>query len=311
MRERPLTDIAASVHQRLLNKARETGRPFNELLQYFAMERFLYRLAESRHGRKFILKGALMLTAWHAPASRPTMDIDLLGQTDNSVEAIASMMRDACTQPVAPDGLAFDADSIQGQRIVEDADYGGVRIRFTGAMGKARLFMQIDTGFGDVVMPTPEPVEYPTLLEFPPPELLGYSRESTIAEKLEAMVKLGLLNSRMKDYYDIWLLSRQFEFSGERLCQAISATFSRRKTPLPSGVPAALSEEFAADRDKRTQWRAFVRRSRLEPGAELDDVVAALREFLMSPTSAIVAGRSFTMIWPSVGGWVPSQDPEP
>ena len=127
MRKRPIADIAASVHQRLLNKARETGRPFNELLQYFAMERFLYRLTQSRHGGKFILKGALMLTAWHAPVSRPTMDIDLLGQTDNSVEAIASMMGDVCTQPVEPDGLAFEPDSIQGRRIVEDADYGGVR----------------------------------------------------------------------------------------------------------------------------------------------------------------------------------------
>lgn len=307
MRKRPITDTAASVHQRLLNKARETGRPFNELLQYFAMERFLYRLSESPYARRFILKGALMLTAWHAPVSRPTMDIDLLGQTDNSVEAIASMMRDVCTQPVESDGLAFDPDSIQGQRIVEDADYGGVRIRFTGAMGKARVFMQIDIGFGDVVMPTPEPVDYPALLEFPPPELLGYSRESTIAEKFEAMVKLGLLSSRMKDYYDIWLLSRQFEFSGERLCQAISATFSRRKTALPSGVPVALSAEFAAGPGKQTQWRAFVRRSRLTPEAELGDVVAALREFLMPPTSAIIAGESFAMVWSSAVGWGPSR----
>ncbi|MEA2079138.1 MAG: nucleotidyl transferase AbiEii/AbiGii toxin family protein, partial [Pseudomonadota bacterium] len=209
------------MRQHLLNKARESGRPFNELLQYFAMERFLYRLSKSVHADKFVLKGALMFTAWQAPVTRPTMDIDLLGITDNSVDAIIDIARDICLQQVEPDGSVFEPDSIGGERIVEDADYGGVRVRFRGTLGTARVIVQLNIGFGDVVVPKPEMADYPTILNLPMPRLKGYSRESVVAEKFEAMVKLGVLNSRVKDFFDIWLLSRQFDFDGETLALTI------------------------------------------------------------------------------------------
>ncbi|MBW2593251.1 MAG: nucleotidyl transferase AbiEii/AbiGii toxin family protein [Deltaproteobacteria bacterium] len=213
-------NMSASVRQRLLNRARSDHRPFNELLQYYAMERFLYRLSQSVHVDRFILKGALMLRVWRSPELRPTMDIDMLGVTSNEKVDIVAQIQDILTVDVETDGLAFDPDSIQAERITEDADYEGIRIRFLGELGTARINMQIDIGFGDVVYPEPEESDFPTMLNSPVPRLLCYSRESSIAEKFEAMVKLGMLNSRMKDFYDIWLLSRQFDFDGAKLAAA-------------------------------------------------------------------------------------------
>lgn len=176
-------NIAASLRQRLLNKARETGRPFSELLQYFAMERFLYRLSKSEHTDKFILKGALMLAAWKAPLLRPTMDIDVLGRTTNDMEAILAIVKDICGVVVQPeDGLVFNAATVQGERIAEAAEYEGVRVRFRAILDSARIPMQLDIGFGDVVVPEATPTIYPTILDLPAPHLLGYSRESTVAE---------------------------------------------------------------------------------------------------------------------------------
>ena len=197
-------NLAASVHQRLLNHARAEGRPFNEVLQYFALERFLYRLGCSPQREQFVLKGALMFTAWQSPFTRPTRDIDLLGRLDNSIEQVVSAIQAICQEPVdEEDGLRFDIESITGERIIEAADYAGVRIRFIAYLGTARIHMQIDVGFGDPLVPGPSPVQLPTILDFPPPELQGYSRESAIAEKLQVMFYLGEVNSRMKDFYDI------------------------------------------------------------------------------------------------------------
>ncbi|WP_319549577.1 nucleotidyl transferase AbiEii/AbiGii toxin family protein [Desulfogranum marinum] len=197
---KPTTNKAASVRQRLLNRARSDKRPFNELLQYYAMERFLYRLSQSFSSDRFILKGALLLRVWDAPEFRPTMDIDMLGKTSNEEAAILALFNNILLVPVEEDGLFFDTGSLQSERITEDADYEGIRIRFKGALDTARVNMQIDIGFGDIVFPKPEEAELPTMLDFPAPKLLCYSRESAIAEKFEAMIKLGFLNSRMKDF---------------------------------------------------------------------------------------------------------------
>jgi hypothetical protein len=287
----------------LLNKARETGRPFNEMLQYFAMERFLYRLAKSPHADRFILKGALMLTVWQAPVSRPTMDIDLLGLTNNSVDTIVAVTKAICIQAVEPDGLIFEPESIEGERIVEDADYEGVRVRFRGSLGTARLTMQLDIGFGDVVVPQPVAVEYPTILPLPAPRLRGYSQESAIAEKFEAMVKLGMLNSRMKDFFDIWLLSRQFNFEGRLLATAIAKTFATRKTVVPA-EPMVLTNAFAADTSKQTQWQGFMRRSRLQHAPDnLADVVTTLAVFLGPIAKALASDQVFEHIWHAPGPW--------
>jgi len=294
-------NTAASVRQRLLNRARNDQRPFNELLQYYAMERFLYRLSQSAHADRFILKGALMLRAWRSSELRPTMDIDFLGRTSNETASIVTQIRDILSAEVAPDGLVFDLDTIQAERITEDADYEGIRTRFLGGLDSARVNMQIDIGFGDVVFPAPETSDLPTLLDSPAPRLLCYSRESAIAEKLEAMVKLGELNSRMKDFYDIWLLSRQFDFAGESLAEAIRLTFDRRGTPIPEDI-VAFTEGFGET--KQSQWAAFRRRLRQDHvPTSFSEVVLSIRKFLLPLTVALSSGKAAPSRWTAPGPW--------
>ncbi len=255
---REIRDIAASVHQRLLNTARETYRPFNELLQKFAIERFIYRLSKSPHANRFILKGALMLPVWSGSASRPTMDIDCLGMIDNSLGAIASAAKDICNMPVVPAGMSFDANSVTAARIAETAGYEGVRVRLRGNLGNACISIQMDIGFGDVIVPCPCKIEYPGLLDFPRAKLKGYTMESTIAEKFHAMVKLDVPNSRMKDFYDIWMLSNTFDFKGETLAEAVEKTFRNRKTSV-SADQTVFDPSFAEDSDKNIQWDTSTR----------------------------------------------------
>ena len=302
MTKRAAKNVGASVRQRLLNNARETGRPFSELLQYFAMERFLYRLSQSRHVDKFILKGALMLAVWKAPLLRPTMDIDVLGKTPNDIEGMVAIVKELCAAVVQPDdGLVFNAAAVQGERIAEAAEYEGVRVRFRATLDAARIPMQLDIGFGDVVVPAPIPTIYPTILDLPAPHLLGYSRETAVAEKFEAMVKLGELNSRMKDFFDIWLLSRSFDFEGPSLSDAIEKTFKRRGTVLPKGEPAALTTEFSSNPQKRAQWAGFIRRMKLRDVPALAEIVGELRAFLLPPMQAQVAREHFRFKWTASG----------
>jgi predicted nucleotidyltransferase component of viral defense system len=231
------------------------------------------------------------------------MDIDLLGKLKNSPETIAAVFRSVCNLAVEPDGLSFDPANMETQRIAEDADYEGIRVRVRGSLGNARITVQIDIGFADVVFPKPSQVEYPTILDMPAPKLQGYSRESAIAEKFEAMTKLGILNSRMKDFYDIWLLARQFDFDGKTLTKAIEGTFAHRETEL-SATPVAITAAFAEDRTKQTQWRAFVRKSRiLDAPAELSGVVEALSAFLGPIAAVLAAGKPFAMMWKAPGPW--------
>ncbi len=303
MNKRRVTDVAASVRQRLQNVARSTGRPFQEVLQYYAMERFLYRLAQSPHADRFVLKGALMFNAWRAPTPRPTKDIDLLGRLENSTNALTAVMRDVCHQAVEADGVVFDSNGVAAAVIKEDADYEGVRVTFRGSLQNARIAMQIDIGFGDVVYPGPQMTDYPTILDHAVPRLRGYSRETAVAEKFEAMVKLGLLNSRMKDFYDIWLLSREFNFDGVTLATAIQKTFANRGTTIES-QPTAFSQAFATDQAKAIQWQAFVRKSLLmDAPPELATTTKAIGVFLSPPVAAVNNGRIFKQIWRASGPW--------
>jgi hypothetical protein len=295
-------NLPASVHQLLLNKARQTRRPFNELLQYYAMERFLYRLSKSPHADRFTLKGALMLTAWKLESYRPTMDIDLLGKTANQLKNVAAITREVCAQPVAPDGLVFNPTTVKGKRIGEDANYEGVRVRFQAKLGAARVTVQLDIGFGDVIVPAPQPIEYPTLLDFEAPRLHGYSKESIVAEKFESMVNLGILNSRMKDYFDIWTLSQQFDFDGQTISDAITRTFSNRGTKIVP-EPVGLTTKFAEDPGKNSQWRGFLRKSRLDASPDLAGVIADVTHFLEPVISALCEGRNFQRKWISPGPW--------
>ncbi len=298
-------NVAASVRQRLLNKARAEGRPFNELLQYFALERFLYRLGRSSYSNRFVLKGALMFGVWQGPFSRPTRDVDLLGHVEHTVEGVTTVMRAICQQSVPEDdGLRFDADSVTGERIVEAASYEGVRVKLVAYLEDARVLVQIDIGFGDPLVPGPNPIRLPTILEFPPPELLGYSRESAIAEKFQAMVYLGVVNSRMKDFYDIWSLATRFEFDGAILAQAIRETFRARQTTL-SQTPAAFSEAFANDREKQAQWTAFVRRIQVKNmPVSFSDAVQDIKAFLQPVIQALIEESPFGLRWPPGGPWV-------
>jgi len=299
-------DMAASVHQRLLNLSRARNRPFNELLQYYALERFLYRLGCSRYRDLFVLKGALMFTVWETPFPRPTRDIDLLGHIDNSPERIVTVVREICDQPVPDDGLRFSADTLVGERIIQGVDYEGVRVHFTIFLGSARIPMQIDVGFGDPVVPAPVPTRIPPILDFPAPELQGYSRESAIAEKLQSMVRLGEINSRMKDFLDIWLLAGHYHFDGLTLGQAVLATFRQRQTPLTIH-PMAFQETFTLNPDKQMQWEAFLRRGATmgnEIPRSLSEVAAALADFLQPVLEALIAGTSLASQWSPGGPWV-------
>lgn len=291
---------AASVRQRLLNLSRDRGRPFQEVLQFFVMERFLYRLSQSKYADRFILKGALMLQVWEAPQSRPTMDIDMLGRIDNEPQSLLTCIREVLNAGSTKDGIEFDEGSLSAERITEDAEYEGLRVRCQATLASARVRLQLDIGFGDIVTPPPTRKHYPVLLDFPAPELLCYSRESTIAEKFQAMVALGELNSRMKDFYDIWLLSRQFDFQLEPLAQAITATFERRTTPLPK--PPLFSDRFVAE--KQSQWQAFLRRLGGEAAVEREfsEVLAALERFL---SEAITSRNKVAtnQYWPADGPW--------
>lgn len=300
-------NIAASVRQRLLNYARAEGRPFNEVLQYFALERFLYRLGRSPYRRQFVLKGALMFTVWQSPFSRPTRDIDLLGRLDNTVEHVVSTIQAICREPAAQDGLHFDVDSIAGERTIEVAAYAGVRVLFTAYLGTARIPMQIDIGFGDPLVPGPSLVRLPTILDFPSPELQGYSRESVIAEKYQTMVRLGEVNSRMKDFYDIWLLATHFDFDGSVLAEAIHETFRWRQTALPL-TPVAFTDALAQNREKQAQWAAFIRRHRIEdqgPPVTLREAIQVIAAFLLPVTQALSEGRHFDRWWRPRGPWLP------
>jgi len=303
VKHRKVTNVAASVRQCLLNEARATGRPFNELLQYFAMERFLYRLSKSPHGEKFVLKGALMLAMWEVSLTRPTKDIDLLGHAANDIDRIVAAVKDICGQEVEPDGLDFDQDTVRGERIAEEAEYEGVRVRFHGKLGTATVTMQLDVGFGDVVVPAPVTTDYPTILDLPAPRIRGYTRESLIAEKFHTMVRRGLVNSRMRDFFDVWILSRQFDFDGEVLAAAVRETFARRNLEVALR-PAALTAEFAADTAKAMQWRGFLRKSRLEGvPVELAEAVMAITAFLGPVAEVLHEGGEFEGRWLAPGPW--------
>lgn len=302
MSKQDVKNLPASIQSRLLNQARASGRPFNEFLQYFAIERFLYRLAQSPYARRFVLKGALLFRAWGLPAFRPTRDIDLLGQTSNEIENLVAITREICMQEVQVDGMFFDPETVSGERIKEDADYEGVRVRFLGLLGKTRVHLQIDIGFADVVSPAPKKVNYPAILPFPEPELRSYPPETVVAEKLQAMIYLGSINSRMKDFYDLWVMANSFKFSGNRLQEAIRKTFKNRETSIPVELPSAFAKEFA--RDKQNQWAAFLKTSNIADAPEhIDIVLTRLQEFVFPIFESILEKRKFEKKWQAGGPW--------
>lgn len=273
-------NLAASIHQRLLNIARREDRTLNELLQYFAIERFLYRLAQTEYSRSFVLKGAQMMRIWEVPSVRPTMDVDLLGRTGNDIESLQRIVRECCSIDV-DDGVIFDPETVSAGIIQKSGEYPGVRVTANGLLGKIRLHLQIDIGFGDAVVPGPIEVAFPQLLDLGQPILLGYTPESSIAEKFHAMVNLDMVNTRMKDFYDIWLLLTTLDLDEAILREAIRQTFSQRDTHLPGEVPTALTDAFTDDPTKNLQWKAWLRKNRLNSDLELGAVADVIRGRLM------------------------------
>ena len=301
-------NLAASVKQRLLNLSRERGQDFNLVLTRYGVERILYRLSCSNHRDEFVLKGAMLFHLWSDAPHRPTRDVDLLGEGAPDVGRVGDVFREICITSVDDDGIDFDSDTIRVERIRDDSEYHGVRVRIEGWLGEARLPVQVDVGFGDAVIPAPEIVEFPALLDQPSPKLRAYRRETVVAEKLQAMVDLGIANSRMKDFYDLRYLASCFSFDGSTLLAAIQSTFRRRGETYPAEIPIALTAAFAGDASKQEQWVAFMRRSKLgEEGLTLKQVVEFLAEFLRPPLAALKAGDSLDSTWPPGGPWQESR----
>lgn len=306
MTRRERRDVAASVRDRLLNLSRDRGEDFQLILTRYAVERLLYWLSVSRFRDQFLLKGAMLFLVWTGQIYRPTRDLDLLGHGESDAGGVEAIFREICKIPVENDGLEFLGDTIRGVRIREEEEYEGIRLGLTARLAQAEIPLQVDIAFGDAVRPGPEEADFPTLLSLPAPRLRVYPREAVVAEKFQIMVALGIANSRMKDFADVWMLATTYPFEGATLADAVAATFARRKTPLPTEPPLALTPEFSEDRAKQTQWDAFVKRGRVNiDKLTLGKVVALLREFLMPPTLAAAGGKPFAMHWAAGGPWRP------
>ncbi len=281
---KPPTNIAASVRARLLNVARQSNQPFDVLLTRFVHERLLYRLSRSQHADRFILKGAMLLTTWLPGTARSTRDLDLLGFGDSGAQHVLGIFREVLAV-AADDGVAFDLDALQVGQIREELEYGGVRLRGAASLSGARVAIVVDIGFGDSVEPGLETIDYPALLDLPAPKLRAYAPETVIAEKFQAMVAFGRANSRMKDFYDIWILTKTFDFAKDRLARAVAATFARRQTTIPTEAPDALTPAFAEDPLKQRQWAAFAADLDGAP-KQLQTVIDGLTPFLMDAAAA-------------------------
>lgn len=282
MTQEPRKTTAASIRARLLSLAQSKGEDYQRVLGRYAIERFLYRLGRSPFRDKFALKGATLFTLWTGHTHRPTKDLDLLGRGSSSaIGEVETTIRDIC-ELQDDDGIVFDSESVEGTRIKGDDEYDGVRIKLLAELAGARIPMQIDIGFGDAVYPEPELASFPVLLPMEAPLIRAYPRESAVAEKFHAMVVLDIRNSRMKDFYDVWLIASTWTFEMASLRSAILASFERRGSPIPETIPFALTEAFLNDPQKNLQWNAFV--SRLSPGDKapsLQEVGALLRSFLL------------------------------
>ncbi|MEW8488594.1 MAG: nucleotidyl transferase AbiEii/AbiGii toxin family protein [Candidatus Thiodiazotropha endolucinida] len=289
-------DIAASVRQKLRNLAQERREDFDYVLRQYAMQRLLYRLGCSEHMEHFLLKGALLFWVWNQDFHRPTRDIDLLTYTDNDVGFLVNLFRDIVSQD-QDDGLIFDADTVEGIEIKEDADYTGVRITGAAYLSKARIPFQIDIGYGDVVVPAAEKAQIPSFLDMPLPELKIYPVYGVIAEKFQAMVMLGLANSRMKDFYDIAAIAHTMSLDGDILARAIKATFDRRKTDIEKEPLFIFSEEFIQDNGKHTQWKAFLNKNGINSSMEFDQVVAEVQQVIEPVYQSISNNESFEKTW--------------
>jgi hypothetical protein len=297
-----IRNIAASHRAKLLTLARSRGDDFQFLLGRWIIERFLYRLAGSKHKNDFVLKGAMLFLAWDGELYRPTKDLDLLGFGSADLPEVTGRIREICSAS-SDDGIVFNVDGIEGERIKEDAEYEGVRVLVPASLDGARVMMQIDVGFGDQVDPPPKELSFPTLLPLDAPVIRAYPPEAVIAEKFHAMVVLGIANSRMKDFFDIWTFASTQRFEISRLANSIRGTFERRRTALPEATPFALTDEFLLDGLKQTQWTAFSRRLGIRAVPTLDAIGPLLIRFVMPAVERARQPGTDALIWTPPGPW--------
>jgi len=253
-----IKDVSASVKGKLRNVFVDSPMEYEDLLKHFVMERFLYRLGESKYQDHFVLKGALMFTAWNVKDRRITLDIDLLGYFDNKESSIVQVVKDIINTEVVEDGVRFDTDTVKSQKLKEGEKYEGVRIKLKAYIGNSRIPIMIDFGFGDKIFPEPSRVNYPGLLDFPSPEIRGYTIESLMSEKFSAMIEKADANSRMKDFYDLWLIKNNNLFNRENFKSALKATFENRQMELPSGDKILGESWLSKDSPKQIEWENFL-----------------------------------------------------
>ena len=304
MSDRTLSNLPASIKQRLLNLSREKHELFNLVALRYANERFLYRLSKSVHAKQFVLKGAVLFAHWMDEPHRATRDIDFLGYGEISDAAVASIVKEILQTPVEDDGLTFGEDGISVQEIREEAEYGGLRVKFSAYLDKMSISMQVDIGFGDIPGNLEQVTIHP-MLNQSAPRLRAYPKEAVVAEKFHAMVEKGIANSRMKDFVDVWLLSQEFDFSGKSLAEAIEATFKSRGLSLPNETPVALSAAFSSDAGKIAQMRSFItdKTNLEEASVELSEIADELKDFFMPVVEAIRDGNAEKMTWIAGGPW--------
>lgn len=296
-------NVVASVLARLRNNSKSSGAPFQQVLQQYAIERFLYRISKSTHAQSVVLKGALLLKTIGIPRARPTMDIDMLRKGIADQASLIALVKDCATLEVDADGLSFLSESVLAEEITKDSEYKGTRVLMDARMDNVRLRIQIDFGVGDVMVPGPRMIEYPAILASDTIQLLAYPIESAIAEKLQAMVALGNANSRMKDFYDVWMCSNHLDFNTDTLLKAISATFKNRETPVPSDEFEALTATFVEQH--RVQWNAFAKKIGEEELIDsLGKIVDEIKVFAMPAFSSLARGQALKDKWRAGKGWI-------
>ena len=295
---KPRANVAASVRARLLQLRAVTGEDYNQLLVRYCIERLLYRLSVSEHRERFILKGAMLFVLWKGSPHRQTRDVDFLGYGSAEPAVVAETFRNLCKQPVVDDGVVFEPESVAVEGIRAGQDYEGVRVTFRAFIGVAKVVLQVDVGFGDIITPAPETLMYPGLLNLPRAELRCYPKETVIAEKVEAILNLDLRNTRYKDYYDIAFLAEHFDFDGETLRAAIEATIGRRGSrDLLSENPPGLSPQFSTDPEHLKRWDSFCRKSGFTPQMSLQEVVSRVAALVAAPLGAICSKQGFAQTW--------------
>lgn len=299
-----LKNVAASVRDRLKKITDETGQDYNTLLTRYAIERLLFRLSKSKHKNRFVLKGAILFALWHETPHRVTRDLDLLGFGESSIEELKKVFGEICAQAVPDDGVIFDSASVEAEPIRAQELYVGMRMMVHGKIGNARTPLQIDVGFGDATAVEPVDAEFPSLLGMPTAKVRAYRMEIALAEKYAAAVTLGILNSRMKDYFDFWFLAKHFAFDGQELADSIRATFNRRGNELPAETPIGFSEAFWNDPSRQAVWKAFWKKSvKTDPVLSLEEVVSYAASFLVPPAIAAAKGDKFPLHWNAGGTW--------